>query len=771
MHARLEYLPEIWDKVDALERDLKDVRKQVRGVDAKVKAAASAGARQPVVVQQNSAPPQRQRQLAPEPRGEVFDPEAMQKEIMRQVRERVDKTVGRAVAKAVEASEARLAQGFSVQIDALLKTVTIKHGELEKQLERSKHQAAASSRPQGGNNSGASAGVEQLHTRIEQVHNHTESYLRHHQERSDDFSRRVDTVELRLREVSGRGGGALDSDELDSRLVAVETLLEAVQHSQDQDTDTLLKQIAELHALSDATARGAAEGRLLDVAVNRQETGISGGALQEQREEADRSKKAVQRLEQHQFVLEKKLEKLLENPALASTLAAPESPDSTAAAAATTAAAAPPVGPLTWSDVDAAGDVGWAMVEGSGVESSATPAAVRALELQVTKMRRDTDRCQELLKFCSSRLNLRSVRAIRVERSADGRSDEMLAATGPEWKMALVPGVPVKRQVKGKTRAWKTADWKPPRVVNAAKVAGAFEPHGSVAKARAQKTFRGVSKARANGSTQRLGPTLRDMFAEAKALGMAEIAIINQEIGEAREQSIAETEARVELQTRLRENEARVEELEGAMADEQERSLLTDKTQRALGAAVEELSGWRERASDIDRQLAGVSDRCHQTAAVVADQQLGMKALETLIDDLPAGGVVAVQDSEPRAAFQPGADWLKDAAEMEDARRLLQFVVLEEGVARGGGGGDSASPSAWAPLSPGGAAKQRGADHLARLQSRLDRAIGSDDASKVVSVLRDAAVVEADESSLIRPDHTFVTSLTALRNHAVTLCE
>lgn len=243
--------------------------------------------------------------------------------------------------------------------------------------------------------------------------------------------------------------------------------------------------------------------------------------------------------------------------------------------------------------------------------------------------------------------------------------------------------------------------------------------------------------------------------------------------GEAHDQSIAEQEARVELQARLRDNEARVEELEGAMADEQERSLRTDKTQRALEAAIEELSGWRERASDLDRQLEGVSDRCHQTATAVADQQLGMKALETLVDSLPGGGMVAVaaQDSEPRAMFQPGADWLKDEAETEDARRLSRFVPEVEAARGGGGGGAAGTPSAWAPLSPGGAAKQRGADHLARLQSRLDQAIGSDDVSKVVGVLRDAAVVEADESSLTRPDHTLITSLTALRNHAVALCE
>jgi hypothetical protein len=69
-------------------------------------------------------------------------------------------------------------------------------------------------------------------------------------------------------------------------------------------------------------------------------------------------------------------------------------------------------------------------------------------------------------------------------------------------------------------------------VVNAAKVAGAFDPHGSVAKARAKKAFRRVAKARAKGSTQRIGPTLREMFMEAKVVGMAEIASINQEIGE-----------------------------------------------------------------------------------------------------------------------------------------------------------------------------------------------------------------------------------------------
>ena len=374
-----------------------------------------------------------------------------------------------------------------------------------------------------------------------------------------------------------------------------------------------------------------------------------------------------------------------------------------------------------------------------------TPAEIQALELKVDEMRRDTDRCQELLKFCSSRLNLRSVRAIRVEDGSKRTRGDETTVCNSQWKMTLVPGVPMKRQVKSQRR-WKTANWKPPHLVRAAKAAGILDLHGSVAKARATKLYQEVARARAEGAVALHGPTLRDMLTEAKAWGQQELQAINQDIHEAHEKSAAEEEVRAEMQATLRSTESRVEELERTLADVVEQSARTDKALRGLEASLDELSGWRERAGDMQRQIADVADRCHQTASVFADHQLGMKALEAVVHALPthraaAGGV----QLRPAAARQyaPGADWLKDDEESEVDQRLR-------------------------PLSP---QKQRTSDHLSRLQKRIDEAIGSGDPSKVVKVLRDASAVEADDGVSELPDHTFAASLTALKNHAATLCD
>ena len=110
-------------------------------------------------------------------------------------------------------------------------------------------------------------------------------------------------------------------------------------------------------------------------------------------------------------------------------------------------------------------------------------------------MRRDTDRCQELLKFCSTRLNLRSVRAIRVEDGSKRTRGDETTVCNSQWNMTLVPGVPMKRQVKSQRR-WKTANWKPPHLVRAAKAAG-IQPAG-----RAKLVLRGAPLqvlARVNG--------------------------------------------------------------------------------------------------------------------------------------------------------------------------------------------------------------------------------------------------------------------------------
>jgi hypothetical protein len=188
---------------------------------------------------------------------------------------------------------------------------------------------------------------------------------------------------------------------------------------------------------------------------------------------------------------------------------------------------------------------------------------------------------------------------------------------------------------------------------------------------------------------------------------------------------------------------------------------------RALEGAVDELSGWQGRADEMQQQIEDVSDRCHQTASAVADQQLGMKALETIVDSLPAqraASVAAAAPPTPAAGrkFIAEADWLKDASETEPDQRLLRFVDPEM---RGGGSSTNQGQRALSPQ------KQRSSDHLTRLQDKMDKAIGSEDPSKVVAVLRDASVVEADGSMSARPDHTFVASLAALKNHAASLCD
>jgi hypothetical protein len=404
------------------------------------------------------------------------------------------------------------------------------------------------------------------------------------------------------------------------------------------------------------------------------------------------------------------------------------------------------------------------MVTDGIADAAATPAEMRALELKVDEMRRDTDRCQELLKFCSTRLNLRSVRAIRVEdgnrRSARG---DDTSVSNSRWKMALVPGVPMRRQVKSQRR-WKTADWKPPHLVRAAKAAGMLDIHGSVAKARATKLYQEVARARAAGAVAPHGPTLREMFIEARAWGQQELEAINQDMHEVHEKSAVEEKVRVEMQSTLRNSELRVDDLERTLTDVAEQSVRSDTALRGLEALVDELSGWREQADDMQRQIADVGDRCHQTASAVADQQLGMKALEALVHALPAQNVAAggVQPRPvPGRLHAPGADWLKDDGESEADQRLQRFVGNDSGA-------DNSTWQGPPSLSP---QKQRASDHLSRLQKRIDEAIGSGDPSKVVAVLRDAMAVDSDDGMSARPDHTFISSLTALKNHAATLCD
>ncbi len=402
-------------------------------------------------------------------------------------------------------------------------------------------------------------------------------------------------------------------------------------------------------------------------------------------------------------------------------------------------------------------------MEGMG-DAATTPAEMRALELKVDEMRRDTDRCQELLKFCSTRLNLRSIRAIRVEDGSrrSARGDETTVSNS-RWKMALVPGVPMRRQVKSQRR-WKTADWKPPHLVRAAKAAGVLDIHGSVAKARATKLYQEVARARAAGAVAPHGPTLRDMFIEARAWGKQELEAINQDLHQAHEKSAVDEQVRVEMQGTLRNTELRVDDLERTLTDVAGQSARCDTALRGLEALVDELSGWREQADAMQLQIADVGDRCHQTALAVADQQLGMKALEALVHALPAQSVAA-SGVQPRPAsarrYTPGADWLKDDGESETDQRLQRFVSHDNAT----GSSAKQGPRSLSPQ------KQRASDHLSRLQQRIDEAIGSGDPSKVVFVLRDAMAVEADDGISARPDHTFVSSLTALKNHAATLCD
>ena len=285
-----------------------------------------------------------------------------------------------------------------------------------------------------------------------------------------------------------------------------------------------------------------------------------------------------------------------------------------------------------------------------------------------------------------------------------------------------------------------------------------------MAKARATKLYQEVARARASGAVAPHGPTLRDMFIEARAWGQKELQAINQDIHEAHQKSAVEEKVRVEMQATVRKSELRVDDLERTLTDVAEQSARSDTALRGLEALVDELSGWREQADDMQRQIADVGDRCHQTASAVADQQLGMKALEALVHALPAQSTAADR-AQPRPAatrpYVPSADWLKDEGESEADQRLQRFVGNDSGA-------NNSARQGSQTLSP---QKQRASDHLSRLQKRIDEAIGSGDPSKVVAVLRDAMAVEADGGMSAQPDHTFVSSLTALKNHAATLCD
>ena len=758
------------DRVDVLEEGLKQVERSVRTVERAGQVRASSRDRATAAA---PAPLAGAGML-----GDSIDPVVLQ-EINRRVDREVARQVARQVAKTIKQTtaeiEQKVEQGMEKRTKVMLKTI-------EQKMEQTMRQSAARERELAAKAAAAQVGLAErsVYTatpymadtqsdsvapalrRMEQIENHVELNLRRYRQEGDELALRVDTVEKRLRDTppasAGRAAPTLHAEDFGVRLAEFDVRLEEVYRSQEQDTSHLNRRIGQLEEHQQAMQT------LSDGAVA-QVVGGSDDLGQQQLEHQERSRrKSLRRLEKGQAELESKMDRLLENPAIASTLAD---------RAADSDSAAPPASPTQdagtmsprWAGSDGSD---WDMVvDGVGAVSAATPAELRALELKVDEMRRDTDRCQELLKFCSKRLNLRSVRAVRVDGGGGraARGDET-TATGSQWKMALVPGVPVRRQVKSQRR-WKTADWKPPHLVRAAKAAGVLDIHGSVAKARAKKLYQDVARARAAGAIARHGPTLRDMFLEARAFGAQELGSINQELHEAHDKNDAELEVRAEMQAAIRDAEARLEELERALADAQEQSEQRDQMHRALEGAVDELSGWQGRADEMQQQIEDVSDRCHQTASAVADQQLGMKALETIVDSLPAqraASVAAAAPPTPAAGrkFIAEADWLKDASETEPDQRLLRFVDPEM---RGGGSSTNQGQRALSPQ------KQRSSDHLTRLQDKMDKAIGSEDPSKVVAVLRDVSVVEADGSMSARPDHTFVASLAALKNHAASLCD
>lgn len=236
------------------------------------------------------------------------------------------------VGKAVEAARAdvelKTDRKIKEGLDAILRTVK----SVVKQAPARETALAAVSAPVARKGADRSAHESEpmlvaLRQRMEQIENHVESYLRRHGQSNEELAQRVDTVERRLHDMPSRPAAptvrALDAEEFDARLASVEARIEEVCHSQEQDTMHLRRQIAQVEEHRQAMQVLSGHHGPPDAQQPAHDDGV-GQQRQldaQQLEEQQRSyRNSMWRLEKRQAELDSTMKRLLQNPAIATTL-------------------------------------------------------------------------------------------------------------------------------------------------------------------------------------------------------------------------------------------------------------------------------------------------------------------------------------------------------------------------------------------------------------------------------------------------------------------
>ena len=251
--------------------------------------------------------------------------------VQRQIQRLVARQVARQVAKAVEVARADIElktdRKITEGLASMLRTVK---SAAKQAPARETATAAANLSPVGRGRIDRSAHESEpalvaLRQRTEQIENHVESYLRRHGQSSEELAQRVGAIERNLHDTPPRPAGPaahpLDAEEFDVRLASVEARIEEVCHSQEQDTVHLRRQIAQVEEHGQALQVVSEPERHGLPRAQQPEHDDDLGQRQRQLEAHQRNyRDSMWRLEKRQAELESTMKRLLQNPAIATTL-------------------------------------------------------------------------------------------------------------------------------------------------------------------------------------------------------------------------------------------------------------------------------------------------------------------------------------------------------------------------------------------------------------------------------------------------------------------
>ena len=250
--------------------------------------------------------------------------------VQRQIQRLVARQVARQVAKAVEAARADIElktdRKITEALASMLRTVksAVKQAPPRETATEAPNASSVGRRRIDRSAHESEPTLVALRQRMEQIENHVESYLRRHGQSSEALAQRVGTIERKLHDTLAPArptAHPLDAEEFDARLASVEARIEEVCHSQEQDTMHLRRQIAQveehgqaLHVLSETERHSPPH-------VQQPEHNDDLGQHLRQPEPHQKSyRNSMWRLEKRQAELESTIKRLLQNPAIATTL-------------------------------------------------------------------------------------------------------------------------------------------------------------------------------------------------------------------------------------------------------------------------------------------------------------------------------------------------------------------------------------------------------------------------------------------------------------------